>query len=104
MAKSNAREDTMRSYNIWASAAGLLAAATTGAHADILSDVRSDGTLICGVLGVNEPFAYQDVQTRELVGYEIDLCHLLADHLGVQGETKVVTSQSRSPELVQERV
>jgi polar amino acid transport system substrate-binding protein len=94
----------MKQLRISAIAAGLLAAATTGASADVLTDVRSGGKLVCGVLGVNEPFAYQNVETRELVGYEIDLCHMLADHLGVEGETKVVTAQSRIPELTQRRV
>jgi polar amino acid transport system substrate-binding protein len=74
------------------------------ASADVLGDIKSNGTLVCGVLGVNEPFAFQDVQSRELVGYEIDLCRLLAADLGVKPQLKVVTSQSRIPELSQRRV
>src|SRR5690606_19251361 len=94
----------MKLFTLSALAAGLLGAVTAAASADVLSDVKSRGKLVSGVLNVNEPFAYQDVNTRELVGYEIDLCHLLADHLGVEGETQVVTSQSRIPELTQRRV
>lgn len=85
-------------------AAAAAALASTAANADVLSDVKSNGKLVCGVLGVNEPFAYQDVQSRELVGYEIDLCRMLAEDLGVTAELKVVTSQSRIPELSQRRV
>lgn len=85
-------------------AAGAVASLPATASADVLSEVKSNGKLVCGVLGVNEPFAYQDVQSRELVGYEIDLCRLMAADLGVQPELKVVTSQSRIPELSQRRV
>ena len=94
----------MKTFATSAMAAGFLAVAASAASADVLSEVQDSGTLTCGVLGVNEPFAYQDVESRDLVGYEIDLCHMLADYLGVEGETKVVTSQSRIPELTQGRV
>jgi polar amino acid transport system substrate-binding protein len=77
---------------------------STAASADVLSDVKASGKLICGVLGVNEPFAWQDVQTRQLAGYEVDLCRLMAKDLGLEPELKVVTSQSRIPELSQRRV
>jgi polar amino acid transport system substrate-binding protein len=80
------------------------ASVSSAPRADVLSDVKSNGKLVCGVLGVNEPFAYQDVQSRELVGYEVDLCRLMAEDLGVKPELKVVTSQSRIPELSQRRV
>jgi polar amino acid transport system substrate-binding protein len=79
-------------------------AMATPTTADVLSDVKSAGKLVCGVLGVNEPFGYQDVNTRELVGYEVDACRLLAEDLGVEPEIKVVVSQSRIPELSQRRV
>jgi polar amino acid transport system substrate-binding protein len=82
----------------------MVVAVPLAAKADVLSDIKSSGKLTCGVLGVNEPFAYQDVQTRELVGYEVDLCRLLAEDLGVKAATSVVTSQSRIPELSQRRV
>jgi len=89
-----------------ATVATLMVAGTTSSFAqtDVLSSIKSKGTLTCGVLAVNEPFAYQDVQTRQLVGYELDLCTMLGDYLGVKSEKKVVTSQSRVPELVQGRV
>jgi polar amino acid transport system substrate-binding protein len=72
--------------------------------ADVLSEVKAKGKLVCGVLGVNEPFAWQDVQSRQIIGYEVDLCGMMAADLGVQPELKVVTSQSRIPELSQRRV
>ena len=84
--------------------AGMAVSAPMVVKADILSDIKSSGKLTCGVLGVNEPFAYQDVRTRELVGYELDLCRLLAENLGVKAATSVVTSQSRIAELSQRRV
>lgn len=84
--------------------AAMSIAVPIAARADVLSDIKSSGKLTCGVLGVNEPFAYQDVQTRELVGYEIDLCRMLAQDLGVKAATSVVTSQSRIAELSQRRV
>lgn len=80
------------------------AACPTSAQADQLSDIRARNKLVCGVLGGYEPFGFQDPATREVNGYEPDLCRGLAAALGVALELKVVTAQGRVPELLQGRV
>src|SRR5690606_25966385 len=72
----------------------------TVAHADALSDIKSRGTLVCGTLGTSEPFSFQDPKTRQVVGYEVDLCKEIADDLGVKLEIKMISVAARIPELV----
>jgi polar amino acid transport system substrate-binding protein len=94
----------MRLTAIAGFAAGLTIALTATAQAGSLDDIKARGELICGVVGVNEPFGFEDVKTREVTGYEVDLCKILAQKLGVKINIRVVTSQSRVPELVQKRI
>ena len=82
----------------------VVVACPVGAHADQLADIKARGALICGVLGGYEPFGFQDPVTREVNGYEPELCRGLATALGVAPELKVVTAQGRVPELLQGRV
>jgi polar amino acid transport system substrate-binding protein len=76
----------------------------TCTKADQLADVKAKGTLVCGVVGTLEPFAYQDTESREIVGYDVDFCKTVAKHLGVKPELKVVSLEARIPELLQSRV
>ena len=87
-----------------AAAVALIAGVSAAAQADQLSDIKARGKLTCGVLGGFEPFGFQDPATREVNGYEPDLCKGLARFLGVEPDVKVVTSQGRIPELLQGRV
>ncbi|KAA0969648.1 transporter substrate-binding domain-containing protein [Aureimonas fodinaquatilis] len=85
--------------------AGFFVTVAPGAlHAEVLDDIRSRGSITCGVLNNLEPFGYLDPATREVIGYEVDLCRALAEHLGVTAEIKVVSSQARMPELLQGRL
>jgi len=74
------------------------------AHADALGDIKARGTLVCGTLGTSEPFSFQDPQTRQVVGYEVDLCKEIADRLGVKLEIKMIAVAARIPELAGGRV
>lgn len=78
--------------------------ASCAASANALEDVKSRNTLVCGTLGTSEPFSFQDPQSREVVGYEIDLCKEIADHLGVKLDVKMISVAARIPELVAGRV
>jgi len=78
--------------------------ATGAACADVLSDIKARGTLVCGTLGTSEPFSFQDSATRQVVGYEVDLCKEIADHLGVKLEVKMIAVAARIPELAGGRV
>lgn len=88
-------------------AAVILAAtifSTTTVHADQLADVRKKGELVCGVLGTDEPNSFIDPKTREIVGYEVDLCRAVAKHMGVKLRIKQLAVAARIPELQQGRV
>jgi polar amino acid transport system substrate-binding protein len=82
----------------------LCLAAQGAAHADQLADVKARGQLVCGTMGTFEPFSFSDPKTREVVGYEVDLCRALADELGVKPELKLMAVEARIPELLQGRV
>lgn len=83
----------------------LLLTMTAGAvHADELADVKARGTLICATLGTSKPFSFQDNDTHTLAGYDVDICRMVADKLGVKVEYKLVSVPARIPELNEGRV
>ena len=68
------------------------------ATADQLADIKSRGTLICGTLGTAEPFSFANPSTREIVGYDIDLCKAIADSIddiGVKLQMKPMSVEAR---------
>ncbi|RTQ32958.1 transporter substrate-binding domain-containing protein [Variovorax gossypii] len=83
--------------------AGLTLSAAA-AHADQLEDIKKRGTLVCGTLGIAEPFSFANPQTRETQGYDVDFCGAIARSLGVKLELKLVAVPARIPELQQGRV
>jgi len=66
---------------------------------DTLAEVKKKGVLVAGVKDSLQPFGYIDEKTREIVGYDIDFIHAIANKLGVKVELKPVTSASRMPQL-----
>lgn len=85
--------------------AGLTMLAALGtAKADQLANIKASGKLVCGTMGTFEPFSFPDPKTREIVGYEIDLCQGIADAIGVKLEIKPLAVEARIPELTQGRV
>ena len=82
----------------------LAAGVSAAARADELAEVKARGTLVCGTLGTAEPFSFQDPQTREIVGYDVDMCGKVAEALGVKLELKPIAVEARIPELLQGRV
>lgn len=74
------------------------------AQADALDTIEERGTLVCGTLGTSEPFSFQDPKTRQVVGYEVDLCKEIADSMGVKLEVKMISVAARIPELAAGRV
>jgi polar amino acid transport system substrate-binding protein len=73
-------------------------------RADVLADVKAKGELSCGVVNTAKPFGFVDTGTREVVGYDVDVCKAVAKHLGVKVAIHPVASESRIPELMQGRV
>jgi polar amino acid transport system substrate-binding protein len=85
-------------------ALALGASFVTAAHADQLSDIKKKGELVCGVLGTDEPNSFVDPKSREIVGYEVDLCNDIAQKIGVKPVLKQIAVAARIPELQQGRV
>lgn len=71
------------------------------AQADRLAEIQRRGTLVCATLGNNEPLGFPDPQTRQVVGFDVDVCAAVARHLGVAMEQKSVTVEARIPTLEQ---
>ena len=94
----------MKLMTIISLAATLAISATTAARADQLADIKARGKLICGTLGTAEPFSFQHPQTRQIIGYDVDMCQKVADSLGVTLELKPIAVEARIPELIQGRV
>ena len=95
----------MRKLSLFSVALAGLAMLSSGmAQADQLADIKQKGTLVCGTLGVAEPFSFPNPQTREIQGYDVDFCSALAKSLGVKLELKLVAVPARIPELQQGRV
>ena len=53
--------------------------------ADLLEDVKANGTLKVGLEGTYPPFNFQD-ENGQLTGFEVDLANALAEELGVKAE------------------
>ncbi|MGG7518097.1 ABC transporter substrate-binding protein [Allorhizobium undicola] len=86
--------------------AGLLAASALvpAAKADVLSDIQANKTLRCATFADVPPFASPDVKTREMVGFDVDLCNAIAREMGVKAEVKPVSVEARVPEVKLGRV
>jgi polar amino acid transport system substrate-binding protein len=63
--------------------------------------IRERGRLVAGVRSGAPPFAFVDERTKELVGFEVDICRYIADSLGVDLELKPVSTATRIPAVVQ---
>ncbi len=74
------------------------------AQADQLADIKAKGELVCGVLGTDEPNSFVDPKSREIIGYEVDLCQAVAKKIGVKPVIKQLAVAARIPELQQGRV
>ncbi len=86
---------------------GLVLAATAlaaPAKADQLADILSAKTLRCATFADVPPFASPEPKTREMVGFDVDLCNAIAKELGVKAEVKPVSVEARVPEVKLGRV
>ncbi len=77
---------------------------STAAHADRLADIKARGTLVCATLTSSEPLGFPDPATRQIVGFDVDMCNAVAKQLGVKLEHKGVSVEARIPELTLGRV
>ena len=83
--------------------AALVAASLAGAgavvRADQLQDITQRKELRCGTFADVPPFAAPDPKTREMVGFDVDLCGALAKRLGVTAKITPLSVEARVPEV-----
>src|SRR5215207_2792031 len=89
-------------FSLAVSAVALLAAAP--ASADQLADIMARKELRCGTFADVPPFAAPDTKTREMVGFDVDLCNGIAKRWGVAAKVTPLSVEARVPEVKLGRV
>ncbi|MHB0772883.1 ABC transporter substrate-binding protein [Bradyrhizobium sp. 1.29L] len=82
--------------------AALVAAGLAGAgaaRADQLQEIMQRKELRCGTFADVPPFAAPDPKTREMVGFDVDLCGAIAKRLGVTAKITPLSVEARVPEV-----
>ena len=74
------------------------------AHADQWQEVQQRKELRCATFADVPPFAAPDPKTREMVGFDVELCQALAKQLGVKATVTPVSVEARVPEVKMGRV
>lgn len=87
-----------RSINLVAAITGL-AGIASAASADQLSDITQRKELRCGTFADVPPFAAPDAKTREMVGFDVDLCKAIAQRWGVVAKVTPLSVEARVPEV-----
>jgi polar amino acid transport system substrate-binding protein len=80
-------------------AATLAAGCALPASADQLADILQSKTLKCGTFADVPPFAAPDPKTREMAGFDVDLCKAIAKHWGVEAKITPLSVEARVPEV-----
>jgi polar amino acid transport system substrate-binding protein len=76
-----------------------IAAYAAPAHADAWQDITQRKVLKCGTFADVPPFAAPDPKTREMVGFDVDLCKAIAKHWGVEARITPLSVEGRVPEV-----
>jgi polar amino acid transport system substrate-binding protein len=79
--------------------ATMLGGAGATAQADQLQDIMQRKELRCGTFADVPPFAAPDPKTREMVGFDVDLCAAIAKQLGVSAKITPLSVEARVPEV-----
>lgn len=85
-------------------AAAALSVALPSAKADQLGDIMAKKELRCGTFADVPPFAAPDPKTREMVGFDVDLCNAIAKRWGVKAVITPLSVEARVPEVKLGRV
>lgn len=94
----------MKYHHLILAATVAVAAIAGPARADQLDNIIANQTLRCATFADVPPFASPDTQTREMVGFDVDLCSAIARELGVKAQIKPVSVEARVPEVKLGRV
>ena len=81
-----------------------LVALPLAAHADQWQDIQQRKELRCGTFADVPPFAAPDPKTREMVGFDVDMCNAIAKHLGLTAKVTPLSVEARVPEVKMGRV
>lgn len=81
-----------------------LGAACMPALADQWQDIQQRKELRCATFADVPPFAAPDPKTREMVGFDVDLCNAIAKQFGVKAAIVPVSVEARVPEVKMGRV
>ena len=76
----------------------------TPAFADQWADMQASKQLKCGTFADVPPFAAPDSKTRQMVGFDVDMCDALAKHLGLTPVVTPLSVEARVPEVQMGRV
>ncbi|NIO15615.1 MAG: transporter substrate-binding domain-containing protein [Deltaproteobacteria bacterium] len=71
---------------------------------DTLDEVKKKGVLVVGVKFFTPPFGFIDMDSGEVVGYDVDFARAIAERLGVTLKLKPVTSENRISRLIDKEV
>ena len=74
------------------------------ALADQWQDIQQRKELRCGTFADVPPFAAPDPKTREMVGFDVDMCMAMAKRLGVKAAITPLSVEARVPEVKMGRV
>jgi polar amino acid transport system substrate-binding protein len=91
-------------FALVATAGCLMALLPLSAQADQWQDIAQRKELRCGTFADVPPFAAPDPKTREMVGFDVDMCHALAKHLGLTPKVTPLSVEARVPEVKMGRV
>jgi polar amino acid transport system substrate-binding protein len=84
--------------------ASLLSVLAAPALADQWGDIQQRKELRCATFADVPPFAAPDTKTREMVGFDVDLCNAIAKQFGVKAAVTPVSVEARVPEVKMGRV
>ena len=80
-------------------AVAFLGTAYSAAQADQLQDVLQRKELKCGTFADVPPFAAPDPKTREMAGFDVDMCRAIGKRLGVAASITPLSVEARVPEV-----
>jgi polar amino acid transport system substrate-binding protein len=95
---------TARSSAVRIAAVASLFALPFAASADQWQDIQARKELRCGTFADVPPFAAPDPKSREMVGFDVDMCNAIAKHLGLTAKITPLSVEARVPEVKMGRV
>jgi polar amino acid transport system substrate-binding protein len=95
---------TVRLSTLRLAAIAGLCALPFAANADQWQDIQQRKELRCGTFADVPPFAAPDPKTREMVGFDVDLCNAIAKRLGLAAKITPLSVEARVPEVKMGRV